>query len=365
MAKNSQAVHKAQLLAGTDLTQAELIELAEVREGLFSLGRRKTGEAIALGGYLVRAKAILPEKALGKWVKEACGFTPRTARNYIGVAEHLAPHRDRLEAVGVAPTVLFALVGAKDDAIDRVLSALEAGERLTVKQVKAMVGIVPTPKPKADNALDLGGLAGLRRAAEMKTKADMAEFYGMARSILQAVQKALEPLEKNRGVKKGALCDAVVLDCRHAHDLLNSIAAPMEADYAEHMNWRPAHLPEGSAWRRVQALLRRMGGVDSWPDRTKLVPWLQDEVIPALRFVVHGEPLSDATLTATNQVASGLVSMEAAEPVEAMSELMTIDTVAVEVKAARKPKRKQQKQQPIPPSIIKLTKLLSSGLPTT
>ena len=90
------------------------------------------------------------------------------------------------------------------------------------------------------------------------------------------------------------LQDAIVYDCRLAHDLLNSIAAPMKAEVVAHVNWRPAHLPEGSAWRTVQALLHRMGGVDGWPERTEFVGWLQDEVMPALRFVVHGEAMASA-----------------------------------------------------------------------
>lgn len=59
-----------------------------------------------------------------------------------------------------------------------------------------------------------------------------------------------------------------------------------------HVNRRPARLPEGSAWRKVQALLHRMGGVDGWPERTEFVGWLEGEVVPLLRFVVHGEALT-------------------------------------------------------------------------
>ncbi|MDP2118537.1 MAG: hypothetical protein Q8K28_01400 [Hoeflea sp.] len=119
MKKVSQSVHKA-LMAGTDLSPTQMVELAEVKEGLCSIGRRTTEAALELGGYLVRGKVILPEKTFAKWVKEVCGFTPRTARNYIGVAERLGPFRDRLVAAGVVPTVMFALVGAEDDAIDKV-----------------------------------------------------------------------------------------------------------------------------------------------------------------------------------------------------------------------------------------------------
>jgi hypothetical protein len=171
--------------------------------------------------------------------------------------------------------------------------AIEAGEELTVAQVKAMVGVAAKKKvTSSDDALNVGGLAGLRKAAELKTTQDVAQFHGLMSAVLKRVEKAMEPLAKGRAVKKGMLQEAIVYDCRHAHDLLNSIAAPMKAEMVAHVNWRPARLPEGSAWRTVQALLHRMGGVDGWPERTEFVGWLQDEVIPALRFVVHGEALT-------------------------------------------------------------------------
>ena len=77
-------------------------------------------------------------------------------------------------------------------------------------------------------------------------------------------------------------------DCRHAHDLLNSAAAPVQPDVTAYMNWKASRLPEGTVWRKVQDLLHRMGGA-GWPERAEFVPWLENEVVPLLRFVVHGE----------------------------------------------------------------------------
>jgi hypothetical protein len=95
----------------------------------------------------------------------------------------------------------------------------------------------------------------------------------------------------------------------------------MKAELVAHVNWRPARLPEGSAWRTVQALLHRMGGVDGWPDRTEFVGWLRDEVIPALRFVVHGEALT-ATEDET-EIADASDQLAAQERVEANDRVQT------------------------------------------
>ncbi len=192
--------------------------------------------------------------------------------------------------------MLFVLAYAEEQKVEEVLAALEAGEELTIAQVKQMIGVSTGKKaaPVADN-LNMGGLAGLRKVADLKIEQDAVRFLGLTTSILKKVEKALEPLSRNRAVLKGALSDAVMYDCRHAHDLINSLAAPLRPDVTAHMNWRPEKLPDGTNWRKVQALLHRMGGSEDWPDRSSFVPWLQNEVVPLLRFVVHGEPLPGDT----------------------------------------------------------------------
>ncbi|NTJ45371.1 hypothetical protein G6L28_22660 [Agrobacterium larrymoorei] len=278
---------------GSTLSPAQQDELKRLRDAFRSLGRRTTEQAYDIGDYLSRAKSILPEKALGAWVKAVCKFTPKTGRNYMAVHNNLIDYKERLVSMAVAPTVLFVLASAKRSDIDRVITAIENGETLTVTQIKVMIGIqTKRTSAHSDDDLNVGGLAGLRKAAELKTTQDVAQFHGLMSAVLKQVEKAMEPIAKGRAVKKGELQDAIVYDCRHAHDLLNSIAAPMKAEMVASVNWRPARLPEGSAWRKVQALLHRMGGVDGWPDRTDFVGWLQGEVVPLLRFVVHGEALA-------------------------------------------------------------------------
>ncbi len=278
--------------AADDVSPEDVSELQAIGEDIRSLGRRTNLQAYELGGYLARAKAILPERELGAWVKAICKFTPKTARNYIAVHENLSLYKERLVATATSPTMLFVLAYAEERKVDEVLVALEAGEELTVAQVKQIVG-VSTAKKAAPVAgsLNMGGLAGLRKVADLKIEQDAARFLGLTTSILKKVEKALEPLARNRAVLKGALCDAVMYDCRHAHDLINSLAAPLKPDVTPHLNWRPEKLPDGTNWRKVQALLHRMGGAEDWPDRSAFVPWLQNEVVPLLRFVVHGEPL--------------------------------------------------------------------------
>lgn len=298
MAKYTQRKIDAKLAAEAAAGDEEISpeqqgELTELGEGIRSLGRRSTKQALELGGYLARAKAILPERQLGAWVKAICRFSPKSARNYIAIHENLSAYEDRIVEAAIAPTTLFVLAYADQQYVEHVLSAFEAGEQLTVAQVKSVVGVTPARKaaPTTDDGMNGPGLAGLRQVAQFKVDQDSVRFIGLMTAILANVEKALEPLAQKKAVVKATLQQNVMLDCRHAHDLLNSVCAPLVPDATSHMNWRAAKLPHGTVWRKVQDLLNRMGGVSNWPERAAFVRWLQTEVVPLLRFVVHSEAI--------------------------------------------------------------------------
>jgi len=60
--------------AADDVSPEDVSELRAIGEDIRSLGRRTNLQAYELGGYLARAKAILPERELGAWVKAICKF---------------------------------------------------------------------------------------------------------------------------------------------------------------------------------------------------------------------------------------------------------------------------------------------------
>ena len=275
----------------SDITQVDEGALQRAAEKIVALNRKSTEHAYELGETFAEAKALVPEKRFGHWLKQFTDYSVRSAWNYISIHEKLQDYREHLLTHAVTPTVMFELAKGEPTQIEAVVARMDAGERIRVKDVRAALGIKPKEK-EAPALIDFGGMAGLRKAAALKMDQDIAAFNALTSSVLKAVEIALEPLAKKRAVKKGDLHDAIAFDCRHAHDLLNSIAAPLQPDATAHMNWRAARLPADTMWGKVQAVLYRMGGsIEAWPGRDDFVRWLQGKVVPVLRFVVHGEAL--------------------------------------------------------------------------
>lgn len=290
--KDNQKVAKPGLVlaasAGTETAPIGATALRRVAEKIIALSKTSGAHSFDLGCTLAEAKSLVPEKAFGKWLSTFSDYTVRSAWNYISIHERLQEYREQLLSHAVMPTVMFELAKGDPAQIEMVVARIADGERIRVKDVREMLGT--KPKSKSDVAVfDAAGVAGLRKVAAAKIDEDAARFLEL---ILTNVEKSLKPLADKKPVVKKTLQEKVVHDCRHAHDLLNSVAAPLVPDATAYMNWRAAKLPEGTVWRSVQDLLHRMGGADNWPERAAFVPWLQNEVVPLLRFVVHGEAVA-------------------------------------------------------------------------
>ncbi|PHR25377.1 MAG: hypothetical protein COA37_00580 [Hoeflea sp.] len=228
--------------------------------------------------------------------------------------ERLQDHREQLIASAVLPTVMFELAKGEPAQIETLVARIAAGERLKVKDIKEAVG----GKPKSDiPPLDVGGLAGLRKAAEIKLSTDIAEFEKRVKHILVHVGEALDTIERGKRVVKNKLAANIEIQSRHAHDLFKVIVAPIQPhSWNENGNWEIGKLDDRTSWGKVQRLLRQLGGADDWPPAKELNSWLVDEVNPALRFVIYREPLTATPLTAST-AASEVESVESTEHPEA------------------------------------------------
>ena len=278
------------------LTREQEAELSGCAERIVALGRRSTSQAFEYGAELSNVQAILPAKRFGAWLKAHAGMSTKSARNYTRVYNELAWYRDRMEAAALAPTAMFALLGADDADIEDVLETLERGEHLTIDRIKDMVSSKGTPKSTSVNPLDMPGRAGCLKLAEQRMKTHIDLFYGLLTKVLTHVESAVETFASGKNVAKTKLAELIEIDCRHANDLFELTLAPLFTDtYDERMNWKTTQYGTSSGWGRFQKALHKLGGSASWPDRQAFRPWIVDEVYPLLKFVVRGEPLTDGS----------------------------------------------------------------------
>lgn len=274
-----------------------------------------TAHAFDLGETFAELKSLVPQKSFGKFLSTFSNYSVRNAWNYSSVYERLQDHRDQLIASAVAPTVMFEIAKGDKDQIDGLVARIATGERLKGKDVKAALG-GSTKRESVISPLDVGGSAGLRKVAELKANTDIAEFELRVKRILDHVTEALAQKALGKRVVKSKLADDIEILSRHAHDLFKVIAAPIGPhSWNPKGNWEVGRVQDGTSWGRVQRLLRQLGGAEGWPAATELTDWLAQEVTPALRFVVHGEPMTCAPVAADSAVTSEDGLMEPTDPV--------------------------------------------------
>lgn len=278
------------ITGNADSTDAQ-ISLQRAVARITELDRDSTDHAFKLGETFAEVKSILPEKSFGKWLNGFSRYSVRSAWNFTSVHERLQDHREQLVASAVMPSVMFELAKCDPLLMESLVARIATGERLKVKDVKIALG--GKPKQASDvSPLDVGGLAGLHKVAQIKLGTDMAEFGLHVKRILAHVDAALETGALGKRVVKSKLADDIEILSRHAHDLFKVIAAPIAPhSWNAKGNWEIGKLEDGTSWGRVQRLLRQLGGAEDWPAATELVEWLAQEVTPALRFVVHGKPM--------------------------------------------------------------------------
>src|SRR5262245_16411051 len=76
-----------------------------IREG----GKRTLEDLIAVGNDLLATKAALPHGQFGPWLEAEFGWTERTARNFMAVAEAFGPKTEIISDLAIAPTAAYLL----------------------------------------------------------------------------------------------------------------------------------------------------------------------------------------------------------------------------------------------------------------
>ena len=278
--------------AGNDGSLAPEVQarLAEIVAEIVSVHRKSTAQVFDVGSWMAEAKSLQPEKRFGRWLKESCGYSVRSAWNFISVHERLADHRARLEKYAVGTTALFELAKGEPDQVEAVLEQFDEGKHLTNAEIKAMIG----KKEDAAEVIDptqIGGSSGLQKMAEAKRKPSMAKFNRLTAAVLVGVERAIARFNEGKRIVMSNLANDVETNARHASDIFKDLAAPLSPNgHMPKANLQHTSLALVTGWGAVQHSLYRLGGANSWPARDEMERWVVEVAHPALRFAVHGDP---------------------------------------------------------------------------
>jgi len=104
--------------------------------------KRTMEDLIAVGQALLTVKEALPHGQFGPWMLAEFGWSDRTARNFMEVAEVFGPKSEIISDLAIAPTAAYLLAApsasfeARQAALDRAAS----GETITVAVAKEILG---------------------------------------------------------------------------------------------------------------------------------------------------------------------------------------------------------------------------------
>lgn len=107
-------------------------------------------DIIEVGHDLWRVKQTLSHGQFGPWLLAEFGWSDRTARNFMAVAEQFGPKREIISDLHISPTAAYLLAApavpfeARQVALDRA----QSGEKITVAVAKEILGKARKSKPR-------------------------------------------------------------------------------------------------------------------------------------------------------------------------------------------------------------------------
>ena len=313
------------------LSPAVEARLSEIVARVVSLHRKSTSQIFELGECLAEAKSVQPEKRFGRWLKDNCGYSVRSAWNFISVHERLADHRERLEKHAIPSTALIELAKAEPDQIEDVIKLYDEGKSLKPSEIKALVGGKKDEAEELTDLRQLGGRTGLQKMAAAKLKSSTAEFHRLIAAVLVGLEEAVARHESGKRIVMNALAADVEINARHASDLFKDVVAPLvPVERMPKANLQHEQFGLKTGWGAVQHSLYRLGGVGSWPVRDDMEKWVIEIARPALRFAVHGEPYvvcADAATSPVVEVAKTDSDVTKNEQIAAEKEVKADETI--------------------------------------
>jgi hypothetical protein len=258
--------------------------LEKLRLAFGELGRRSTQHVFDCGAVMEEVHELAPDQeTFAEWAKKIFGMSRTGAENIARVHRNLGDYRARLVKLGLAASSLYVLATADGDKVEDVVALAESGKKLSVAEVKTMLGI----EGKAPASPDDGGPEGLKAAVAVKTASAMRALFETLFGMLRELHIALEPHHIGRDINKSKAIDAVMHDARLAGGLIESLVyaaqVPGKPFPAGVVHVRPV---EDNRWSKLRRILYDMGSAEAWPKDGKSGALLAETVVPQFEWAL-------------------------------------------------------------------------------
>jgi Protein of unknown function (DUF3102) len=122
---------------------------------------------IGVGSELRAVKDALPHGQFSRWLRAEFGWTERTARNFMAVAERFGPKTEIISEMRIDPTAAYLLAApsAPDKARQAAVQRAEGGERITTNVAKDILAMA------RKKAMGKTGVTSTEQLGERLTKA--------------------------------------------------------------------------------------------------------------------------------------------------------------------------------------------------
>lgn len=125
---------------GGDFDYQVVADVADETRAIAARIRERLDRSIIeTGRDLLAAKAMLEHGMFGQWISAEFGWTDRTARNFMSAAQLADSKSEIISVLPAAAIYKLAAPSTPEEVKDRIISRLEAGERLSAREVSDTV----------------------------------------------------------------------------------------------------------------------------------------------------------------------------------------------------------------------------------
>jgi hypothetical protein len=123
----------------TELQQDNCHQLLEIARHIRGLSQSASAAVIEIGRGLLRAKGLVDHGSFGPWVKSACGFTPRSAQNYMRAALLADDKSETVSLLSLGAIYLLSSKSTPAAVVSIVFRWLEEGRVASETEVELLL----------------------------------------------------------------------------------------------------------------------------------------------------------------------------------------------------------------------------------